>query len=217
MTLVTALRRLAHEQQCTLYMVLLATFDVLLQRYSGSDDIVVGTPVEGRTERALETLVGLFINTLVMRTDLGGDPAFSELLQRVRAVTLDAQAHQELPFEKLVEALRPARSLSRAPLFQVMFNLIRMPEQRRQAAALEFRLDRLLDQGVSSFDLTLTAGEQGERIELIFEYATDLFAARSIEQMADSFLQLLQGVVAQTGIVDISATAAGCGRTATSA
>ena len=193
--LVTALRALAREQQCTLYMVLLAAFDVLLHRYSGSEDIVVGTPVEGRTERALERLVGMFINTLVMRTDLGGDPAFSELLQRVRTVTLEAQAHQELPFEKLVAALRPARSLSRAPLFQVMFNLIRMPEQHQLAAGLEFRLDRLLDQGVSSFDLTLTAGEQGESIGLIFEYATDLFAARSIEQLADSFLHLLQGIV----------------------
>lgn len=193
--LVAALRALAREQQCTLYMVLLAAFDVLLHRYGGSEDIVVGTPVEGRTERALERLVGLFINTLVMRTDVSGDPAFAELLQRVRTVTLEAQAHQDLPFEKLVESVRPARSLSRAPLFQVMFNLIRMPEQRQLAAGLEFRLDRLLDQGVSSFDLTLTAGEQGEQIGLIFEYATGLFKARSIEQLADSFLQLLRAVV----------------------
>lgn len=193
--LVRALRELAREQQCTLYMVLLAAFDVLLSRYSGSEDIVVGTPVEGRTERSLEQLVGLFINTLVMRTDLAGDPPFTELLQRVRTVTLEAQAHQDLPFEKLVEALRPARSLSRAPLFQVMFNLIRMPEEQQQAAGIAFRLDRLVDQGVSSFDLTLTAGEQGEQVGLIFEYATDLFAARTIGQLADSCLCLLQGIV----------------------
>jgi amino acid adenylation domain-containing protein len=195
--LVAGLQALAREQQCTLYMVLLAAFDVLLYRYSGSTDIVVGTPVEGRTDKALERLVGLFINTLVMRTDLAGDPPFSELLQRVRAVTLEAQAHQELPFEKLVEALRPARSLSRAPLFQLMFNLIRVPEGQREAAGLVFGLDRLLDQGVSSFDLTLTAAEQGGQISLIFEYATDLFAARSIEQFADAFGCLLEGIVAQ--------------------
>jgi amino acid adenylation domain-containing protein len=195
--LATALRVLAREQQCTLYMLLLAAFDVLLFRYSGSEDIVVGTPVEGRTGQSLERLVGLFINTLVMRTDLGGDPAFTELLQRVRKVTLDAQAHQDLPFEKLVAELRPARSLSRAPLFQVMFNLIRMPEEVQRAAGLEFSLDRLIDQGVSSFDLTLTVGEQGGQIGLIFEYATDLFAAQSIGQFADSYLCLLQGIVAQ--------------------
>ncbi|MCP5140704.1 MAG: amino acid adenylation domain-containing protein [Chromatiales bacterium] len=193
--LVRALRALAREQQGTLYMVLLAAFDVLLSRYSGSEDIVVGTPVEGRTERSLEQLVGLFINTLVMRTDLSGDPTFTELLQRVRTVTLEAQAHQDLPFEKLVEALRPARSLSRAPLFQVMFNLIRMPEEQQQVAGLTFRLDRLVDQGVSSFDLTLTASEQGEQVGLIFEYATDLFAVRTVEQLADSCLCLLQGIV----------------------
>ncbi len=195
--LATALRVLAREQQCTLYMLLLAAFDVLLFRYSGSEDIVVGTPVEGRTGQSLERLVGLFINTLVMRTDLGGDPAFTELLQRVRKVTLDAQAHQDLPFEKLVAELRPARSLSRAPLFQVMFNLIRMPEEVQRAAGLEFSLDRLIDQGVSSFDLTLTVGEQGGQIGLIFEYATDLFAAQSIGQFADSYLCLLQAIVAQ--------------------
>ena len=195
--LVAALRALAREQQCTLYMVLLAAFDVLLCRYSGSVDIVVGTPVEGRTGKSLERLVGLFINTLVMRTDLGGDPAFTELLQRVRTVTLDAQAHQDLPFEKLVAALRPARSLSRAPLFQLMFNLIRMPEEHQQTAGLAFSLDRLLDQGVSSFDLTLTAGEQGEHIGLVFEYATDLYAAQSIEQLADAYLCLLEGIVAR--------------------
>ncbi|MFZ1624464.1 MAG: amino acid adenylation domain-containing protein [Gammaproteobacteria bacterium] len=193
--LVTALRALAREQQCTLYMVLLAAFDVLLCRYSGSTDIVVGTPVEGRTEKSLERLVGLFINTLVMRTNLDGDPTFTELLERVRTVTLEAQAHQDLPFEKLVEALRPARSLSRAPLFQLMFNLIRMPEEHQQAAGLEFCLDRLLDQGVSSFDLTLTAGEQGEHIGLIFEYATDLYTAQTIEQFADSYLCLLDAIV----------------------
>jgi amino acid adenylation domain-containing protein len=197
--LCAGLQALARAQHCTLYMVLLAAFDVLLYRYSGSTDIVVGTPVEGRTDKALERLVGLFINTLVMRTDLSGDPAFSALLQRVRAVTLDAQAHQELPFEKLVEALRPARSLSRAPLFQVMFNLIRVPEGRPEAAGLVFGLDRLLDQGVSSFDLTLTAAEQGGQLSLIFEYATDLYAARSIGQLADAFICLLEGIVAQPG------------------
>ncbi|MCL4791719.1 MAG: amino acid adenylation domain-containing protein, partial [Gammaproteobacteria bacterium] len=195
--LATALRALARDRQCTLYMVLLAAFDVLLYRHTGSTDIVVGTPVEGRSEGPLERLVGLFINTLVMRTDLGGDPSFAALLQRVRTVTLEAQAHQNLPFEKLVAALRPARSLSRAPLFQMMFNLIRMPEEQPQAAGLEFRLDRLLDQGVSGFDLTLTAGEQGEHIGLIFEYATDLFTARRIAEFADAYLCLLEGIVTQ--------------------
>ncbi|MDH5254635.1 MAG: amino acid adenylation domain-containing protein, partial [Gammaproteobacteria bacterium] len=197
--LAQALHQLAREQGCTPYMVLLAAFKALLHRYSGAVDVLVGTPVEGRLTADVEQLVGLFINTLVMRTDLAGDPAFSTLLARVRDTTLDAQAHQEVPFEQLVEALAPERSLSRSPVFQVMFNLVQLPERSRRAGELELRVGRLIDQGVSSFDLTLTAAVEARGFALTFEYATDLFDPETIGQLADAYLSLLEGALRDTG------------------
>ena len=190
----------ARERGCTTYMVLLAAFKALLHRYAGAADILVGTPVEGRLTSDVEPVVGLFINTLVMRTDLSGDPSFSTLLSRVRDTTLDAQAHQELPFEQLVEALAPERSLSRSPVFQVMFNLVRLPRRSHTIGALELRVDRLIDQGVSSFDLTLTAAVEPGQLALTFEYASDLFDARTIEAFADAFLTLLEGALRHPGL-----------------
>ncbi len=191
------LRALARERQCTLYMLMLATFNVLLQRYSGQDDLLVGTPVSARPHADLEHVVGLFINTIVLRTDLSGDPVFAELLDRVRATTVAAFAHQDVPFERLVERLRPERTLARAPVFQVMFNLVPMPERVHSAAGLEFRLGRLLDHGVSTFDLTLTVGDHAEGLELVFEYDTGLFRAGTIDAMADVFGTLLDSLPAQ--------------------
>ncbi|MSR08585.1 MAG: amino acid adenylation domain-containing protein, partial [Gammaproteobacteria bacterium] len=187
----SALSAFARHAECTPYMVLLAAFKALLHRYSGAVDLLVGTPVEGRLTADVEPIVGLFINTLVMRTDLSGDPSFSELLARVRNTALDAQAHQEVPFEQLVEVLAPERSLRRSPVFQVLFNLVQVPERTRRVGPLELKVDRLIDQGVSSFDLTLTAAVERDGLALTFEYATDLFAAETIEQLADSYLTLL--------------------------
>jgi non-ribosomal peptide synthetase component F len=120
---VAKLRTLARREGVTLYMTLLAAFQVLLHRYSGQSDIVVGSPIANRTHIEIEKLIGFFVNTLVLRGDLSGNPTFCELLQRVRHVALDAYDHQDLPFERLVEELEPDRHLNRTPFFQVMFQL----------------------------------------------------------------------------------------------
>src|SRR6185503_9101650 len=116
-----SLQQLSHTQGCTLYMTLLAAFQVLLYRYSGQEEIAVGTPIAGRNRAETEDLIGFFVNTLVLRADFSDDPTFRELLARVRETALGAYAHQDLPFDKLVEELKPDRDLGRTPLFQVMF------------------------------------------------------------------------------------------------
>ena len=189
------LRDFAGQRHCTVYMVLLAAFKAVLHRYSGATDLLIGTPVEGRLDADVEAVVGLFINTLVMRTDLSGDPAFDVLLARVRDTVLEAQARQALPFEKLVEALAPERSLARSPVFQVLFNLIQLPDRRREIhdprGTLTLRMDRLVDTGISSFDLCLTAVVEADRLSLHFEYATELFHAVTIGHLADACVELL--------------------------
>jgi amino acid adenylation domain-containing protein len=190
------LARFARERDTTPYMLLLAAFKVLLARWSGASDLVVGTPVSLRPDAALEPLVGLFVNTLALRTATGDDPDFETFLRRVRTTAVEALEHQALPFEQLVEALAPERSLARSPVFQVMFNLVQIPQRELGTGAVRFSLGRLLDHGVSSFDLTLTVGEHDGGCELVWEYATDLFRPRTIEQVAAAFEALLDGVLA---------------------
>ena len=136
-----ALKSLSQREGATLYMVLLAAFNVLLQRYTRQDDLVVGSPIANRTRRELEELIGFFVNSLVMRTDASGDPSFIELLTRVRRVALDAYAHQDLPFERLVEELDPQRDLSRNPLFQVMFAVQNAPGKASPLAGSALTID----------------------------------------------------------------------------
>ncbi|MCP4662756.1 MAG: non-ribosomal peptide synthetase, partial [bacterium] len=172
--LTNALAALSRRQGVTLFMTLLATFQALLSRYSGQHDVVVGSPIAGRHRRELEPLIGFFVNTLVLRTDLSGDPDFRELLARVRRGALDAYAHQNLPFEQLVEELDPERDLSRNPIFQVMFMLQNVPRSELKLPGV--RLSPLERQAVTAkFDLTLTLLENEAGITGALEYNTDLF------------------------------------------
>ncbi|HLI09340.1 MAG TPA: amino acid adenylation domain-containing protein [Ktedonobacteraceae bacterium] len=190
---VQGLRQLSQQQGVTMVMLLLAAFKTLLYRYTGQTDLPVGMPIANRSRAGCEALIGLFVNTLVIRTDLSGAPTFLELLERVRRVTLDAYKHQDLPFEKLVEELQPERNLSYSPLFQVLFNF-----KRDGLAAAGVPILRLedVDNGTCQFDLALNLIESGETISGSIEYSTDLFDAETIERIIGHYQVLLQAVIA---------------------
>jgi amino acid adenylation domain-containing protein len=190
------LKALSRSEGATLFMTLLAAFKVLLSRYSGQTDIVVGTPIAGRNRVELEPLIGFFVNTLVLRTQVSPAAKFSQLLKLVREVCLGAYAHQEAPFEKLVEELQPERDMSRGPLFQVMFILQNMPEVAATLNELEMRVEAI-PETAAKFDLSLEMVETNTRLEGEIKYNTDLFDAATIERMSQHFQQLLQGIVAQ--------------------
>jgi amino acid adenylation domain-containing protein len=194
-----ALNQLSQQAGSTLFMTLLAAFNILLGRYTGNEDIVVGTPIANRNRAEIEGLIGFFVNTLVMRTNLSGNPSFLELLERVREVTLGAYTHQDFPFEQLVEALQPQRSLSHTPLFQVMFVLQNAPMLQIELPGLTLSpLES--DSGTAKFDLTLILSEMMPRTESglrgKFEYNTDLFDASTITRMVEHFCTLLSGIAA---------------------
>jgi amino acid adenylation domain-containing protein len=192
--LTEALRRLARVHDSTLFMLLLAAFQSLLARYTGQGDICVGTPVAGRTSPELEGLIGFFVNTLVLRTELSDDPSFVELLGRVREACLGAYAHQDVPFEKLVEELRPQRDMSRQPLFQVMLAMQEWRGGELRLAGMD--VEAIEGEGVTAkFDLTLSLREAGGGFDGWFEYNSDLFDAATIERMTGHFKRLLEGVV----------------------
>jgi amino acid adenylation domain-containing protein len=190
-----ALRALGRGHGATLFMTLLAAFDVLLLRYTHQDDIVVGCPIAGRTWRETEGLVGLFVNTLALRADLSGDPSFAELLRVVRRTALEAYTNQDLPFEKLVEALEPQRALNRSPIFQAAFQLRNVPVVRIQlpGVALEtYQFGELSAKLDLSFDLV----EKPEGLVTNIAYSTHLFDEATIARMADHWRTLLEGIVA---------------------
>ena len=195
---------LAREHQVSLFMVLQAALATLLSRLGAGSDIPIGCPIAGRTDFALEELVGFFVNTLVLRTDTSANPSFRELLARVRSADLAAYAHQELPFERLVELLNPARSLSRHPLFQVMLAFQNTPEIEFELPGIVASLEPV-DINVAKFDLCFSLGERrapdgmAEGIEGAIEYRTDLFERRTIEALARRLERLLEAVTADPG------------------
>ncbi|HHK3014645.1 TPA: amino acid adenylation domain-containing protein, partial [Pseudomonas aeruginosa] len=197
--LAEALRRLAQAEQGTLFMLLLASFQALLHRYSGQNDIRVGVPIANRNREETEGLIGFFVNTQVLRAELDGQLPFRELLRQVRRAVVEAQGHQDLPFEQLVDALQPERSLSHAPLFQVMYNHQRDDHRGSRFASLgELEVEDLAwDVQTAQFDLTLDTYESSNGLLAELTYATDLFDASSAERIAGHWLNLLRSIVAR--------------------
>jgi amino acid adenylation domain-containing protein/non-ribosomal peptide synthase protein (TIGR01720 family) len=190
----TALKTLSQREEVTLFMTLAAAFQTLLYRYSGQTDLVMGTPIAGRTRVETENLLGFFVNTLALRTDLSGNPRFRDLLGRVREVTLGAYDHQELPFEQLVESLQPVRDLSRHPLVQVMIALQPSPPPTTELPGLTAR-PVAVDGGTAKFELTLSLQDTEQGLLAVVEYNTDLFDPTTIARMLNHFQTLLEGMI----------------------
>ncbi len=188
--LVERLRAVARGEGTTLYTALMAAFHVLLARYSSQSDVVVATPFAGRTRTDLEPIVGMFVNTLAIRSDCRMDRSFRDLLREVRERTLEAHGQQDLPFEKLVEELQPPRDLSRNPIVQVLFSLEDAPPEPLRLEGLEVS-EATLDQETSKFDLSLYLREGGDGLEGLWEYAADLFDPSTIARMHHHFEVLL--------------------------
>ena len=189
------LKTLSRKEGVTLFMTLLAAFQTLLYRSTGQKDVVVGSPIANRNRTEIEGLIGFFANTLVLRTDLSGNPSFREVLERVRKTALEAYEHQDLPLEKLVEQLNPERNLSHSPLFQVMFVLQNTPAGERDLPGVTLSQMKL-ESSTTKFDLSVAMSEQSDGIKGTLEYSTDLFDEATIIRLGDHFLTLLEGIVA---------------------
>jgi amino acid adenylation domain-containing protein len=191
------LKTFSRRERVTPFMTLLAAFKTLLYRYTEQEDIIVGSPFAGRKRAETEKLIGCFLNILVLRTDLSGQPSFRTLLERVRSVTLDAHNHQDLPFEKLVEELQPERDLSRNPLFQIMFVYNNDSSSMVVPELAGLSISPVgIDSGMAPFDLTLFVTNTGQKLNVALEYNIDLFDSFTISQMLRHFQTLLEAIVA---------------------
>jgi len=196
------LEALARQEGATLFMVVAAVFQALLARLSGQDDLTVGTPVANRHHSEVEGLIGFFVNTLVLRTDLSGDPTFRELLARVRRVSLEALEHGQVPFSQVVEAIRPERSLSHTPLFQVMVQLANAPGGTLEIPGLRFStLDAPLDSAM--FDLNLTVVEVPGGMSAMLEYRTDLFDRTTAQRLLERYAGMLRAVALERRVSEM--------------
>jgi len=198
------LRELSRNEQATLFMTMLAAFNVLLHRYTGQEDILVGSPIANRPRSECEQLIGFFLNNLVLRTLVSPAATFRELVKQVAVTALGAYANQDVPFEKIVEALNPARDLSRPPVFQVFFNLLNFAERIELPGLTETSVSPVEvwsqpDTPGSQFDLTLYVGERLDSIQLVLLYNSDIFGAARIEVMLRQFEYLLEQIVAHPG------------------
>jgi amino acid adenylation domain-containing protein/FkbM family methyltransferase len=193
-TLTKALKKLSHQEGVTLFMTMLAAFKALLYRYTGQTDILVGSPIASRNRAEIEALIGFFVNVLVLRTNLDGEPSFRELLLRVKSTALGAYVHQDLPFEKLVEELQPERDLSYNPLFQVAFVLQNVPLPTPNLSHISITAQEGYT-GTAKFDLTLFMEDSQQGLVATAEYNTDLFNADTITRMLGHFQTMLEGIV----------------------
>ncbi|MFB2772371.1 amino acid adenylation domain-containing protein [Pelatocladus sp. BLCC-F211] len=194
------IKALSHREGVTLFMTLLAGFKILMHHYTKQDDIVIGTDVANRNFPEIENIIGFFVNQLVLRTYLGGNPTFQELLQRVREVTLAAYEHQDMPFDQLVLALKPERDLSRTPLFQSKFVLQNAPTLPLELEGLKLKIVEDIDNSTAKFDLLLTMWESEQGLSGSLEYSTDLFNASAIAKFITDYEMILRAVVAQPDI-----------------
>src|SRR5262249_45906121 len=192
--LLSKLKGLSDQQGVTLFMTLLAGFEILLYRYTGQTDISVGLGIANRNRQELEPLIGFFVNTLVLRTQFTEDSSVAELLQRVRDVSLQAYAHQDIPFERLVEALDPVRELRRTPFFQAFFVLQNVPLPTVSWDGLEATAS-IVETGTAKFDMTLAAREEDGELELSLEYRTELFNPERMQRLLRHYRTLLEGMV----------------------
>jgi amino acid adenylation domain-containing protein len=198
--LAASLRALARDQKASLFMVLVAAFKTLLHRYTGADDVVIGAPISGRHHEEIQPLVGFFSNTLVLRTDLSGDPTFGELVGRVKATTLSAQAYQELPFEKLVEVLNPERTTSYSPLFQVLLGFDVAPSAEPMLAGSPIEELPVPGWCFSRLDFSLIVRERTDgSVGGSIEYATALFDRETIARLVDHLRTVLEAAAADPG------------------
>lgn len=198
------LRDLSRREGVTLFMTLLTIFQILLYRYSGQEDLIVGVPIANRNRAEIEGLIGFFVNSLALRTSLSGNPSFHDLLMRVRESALGAYAHQDLPFDKLVEEISPERNLSHTPLFQVYFNMINLPSSPTDWPGLTANIFAPREAG-SKFDLTLYATDNTEGVQLELLYNTDLFDRSRMLAMLRQYSYLASQVLdVETKIADFS-------------
>ena len=193
-SLTEALKAMSRREGATLFMTLMAGFQTLLYRYTGQEDVVVGSPIANRNRTEIEGLIGFFVNELVLRADLSGNPSFRELLSRVREAALGAYAHQDLPFEKLVKELQPQRDISRNPLFQVALVNQNAPSERLDLPGLKVTPVEV-DTDTAKFDLSLYLWEEADGLKGRWEYGADLFDAATIVRMAGHYNNLLEAVV----------------------
>jgi hypothetical protein len=194
-TLSQSLQELSQQEGVTLFMTLLAAWTVLLSRWSGEEEVIVGSPIANRTRAELEGLIGFFVNSLVLRTSIKGNPSFKELLRRVRETTLSAYAHQDLPFEKIVEVVQPERELSHNPLFQVSFALQNAPQGAVSVGGLEMSVVETT-RATARFDLEFHLWERAQGLSGLLIYSTELFEAETIQRMLGHFQTILESMVA---------------------
>jgi non-ribosomal peptide synthetase component F len=205
-----ALRRLSRDHDATLFMTMLSAFATLLYRYSGQDDILVGVGVANRQRPEAENLLGMMINTIVLRARLAGNPSFADLLERIRVRCLRAYAHQDMPFDRLVQAVRPTRSLAHMPLCQVLFTFLDTPMPRLEIPGLALEVIGVHNR-TAKFDLNVVVQPHAEqragasdaagdgRITVLMEYNADVFDATTVRRMLDDFHAVLDAAVAAAG------------------